>query len=277
MTTIEVVALQMSARPGDIAGNVERFARLTRQYGEGADLIVAPELMSSGYDLDLLAERGKELAEPLDGPTVSVAQELAAETRATVVFGLLEADGQTLYDTAVVVAPEGTVTPYRKTHLYPTEVGLFAAGEELLVTPSAGARLGVMICFEHAFPDVATTLALREAEILVIPSAVPIGYEYLLTLRTRARAQDNQVFAVGCNLTGGGFCGHSLVVDPRGEVLASAGTEETALRATLNLAAIGNERQREPALRMRRPDLYGDTRLTGTHPGGGGSETRSNP
>jgi predicted amidohydrolase len=111
----------------------------------------------------------------------------------------------------------------------------------------------MMICFEHAFPDVATALALRGAQVLVIPSAVPFGYEHRLTLRTRARAQDNQVFAVGCNLAGDGFCGRSLVADPRGEVLAEAGTEETVLRAAI-------EREREPALRLRRPDLYGHGR-----------------
>ena len=87
---------------------------------------------------------------------------------------------------------------------------------------------------------------------------MPFGYEHLLTLRTRARAQDNQMFAVGCNLAGDGFCGRSLVADPRGEVLAEAGTEETVLRAVLDLAAI--EREREPALRLRRPDLYGHGR-----------------
>ena len=76
------------------------------------------------------------------------------------------------------------------------------AGTELVVAPTPAGRLGMMICFEHAFPDVATALALRGAQILVIPSAVPFGYEHLLTLRTRARAQDNQVFAVGSNLAG---------------------------------------------------------------------------
>lgn len=67
---------------------------------------------------------------------------------------------------------------------------------------------------------------------------MPFGYEHLLSLRTRARAQDNQVFAVGCNLAGNGFCGRSLVADPRGDVLAEAGTEETVSRATLDLTAI---------------------------------------
>ena len=245
--------LQMAARPGDLPANVDRLAELARKHAAGAELVVAPELVTSGYDL--------ELAEPLDGPTAARVSELATEVGATLVFGMLERDGDALYDTAVVAAPDGQLVPYRKSHLYPTESELFAAGTELVVAPTPAGRLGMMICFEHAFPDVATALALRGAQILVIPSAVPFGYEHLLTLRTRARAQDNQVFAVGCNLAGNGFCGRSLVADPRGEVLAEAGTEEAVVRATLDLAAIEREREREPALRLRQPDLYRHGRL----------------
>ena len=248
--------LQMAAPPGDLAANVDRLAELVRKHAGEGELVVAPELVTSGYDLEVLARRGQELAEPLDGPIAARMSELATQTGATLVLGLLERDGDALYDTVVTVAPDGHVTPYRKSHLYPTESALFAAGTELVVAPTPAGRLGMMICFEHAFPDVATTLALRGAQILVIPSAVPVGYEHLLTLRTRARAQDNQVFAVGCNLVGNGFCGRSLVADPRGDVLAEAGTEETVLRATLDLAAIDRERKREPALRLRQPDLY---------------------
>jgi predicted amidohydrolase len=260
-SAIEVVVLQMAAHAGDRPANVDRLDELVRKHAEGAELVVAPELVTSGYDLDVLARRGRELAEPLDGPTAARVSELATETGATLVFGMLERDGDVLYDTAVVAAPGGQLVPYRKSHLYPTESALFAAGTELVVAPTPAGRLGMMICFEHAFPDVATALALRGAQILVIPSAVPFGYEHLLTLRTRARAQDNQVFAVGCNLAGNGFCGRSLVADPRGEVLAEAGTEETVVRATLDLAAIEREREREPALRLRQPELYRRGRL----------------
>jgi predicted amidohydrolase len=260
-SAIEVVVLQMAAHTGELSANVDRLAELVCRHADGAELVVAPELVTSGYDLDVLARRGRELAEPLDGPTAARVSELAAQTGATLVFGMLERDGDVLYDTAVVAAPDGHLVPYRKSHLYPTESELFAAGTELVVAPTPAGRLGMMICFEHAFPDVATALALRGAQILVIPSAVPFGYEHLLTLRTRARAQDNQVFAVGCNLAGNGFCGRSLVADPRGEVLAEAGTEETVVRAVLDLAAIERERQREPALRLRQPDLYRHGRL----------------
>jgi predicted amidohydrolase len=261
---VDVAAIQLAAVPGEPERNRARLCALARERAAGADLIVAPELAVSGYDLELIATR-PELAEPLDGPTVTSAVELAAELAATVVVGLLERDGHLVYDSAVVVDRDGAVATYRKTHLYPPETAHFAAGDELMVVPTAAARLGLMICFEHAFPEIATALALRDAQIIAIPSAVPTGYEHLMDLRTRARAQDNQQFAVACNLAGGAFCGRSLIAGPDGAVLAAAGTEETVIRATLDLGAIERERRQEPALELRRPELYAprDARLRG--------------
>ncbi|PIB03632.1 hypothetical protein B1C81_36540 [Streptomyces sp. HG99] len=239
-----------------MAGNVEHLLAALRKHGAGSDLVVTPELVTTGYDLAMFDERGAELAEPLDGPTVTAVAEAAAELGTTVVLGILERDGDVIYDTAAVVLPDRSVYPFRKTHLYPDELTRFSAGQDLITVDTPAGRLGPLICFEHAFPELATTLALAGTQTLVIPSAVPIGYEYLLTLRTRARAQDNQMFAVGCNLTGGGFSGHSLIVDPSGEVLASAGAEEAVLRARLDLGVISRERNQEPALGMRQVDLY---------------------
>ena len=265
--TLDVAALQLAADVGRPRRNLDRVVAAARA-AAGADLIVTPELVTTGYDLAVIRERGHELAEPADGPAVTLTAELAAELDATIVLGLLERDGDVLYDTAAVVTPSGAVSLFRKTHLYPAEVGLFTAGEELITVDTPVARLGPLICFEHAFPELATTLALAGAQVLVIPSAVPVGYEYLLELRTRARAQDNQVFAVGCNLTavgcnltGGGFCGRSLIAGPRGEVLARGSTAEETVRARLDLSAIARERAQEPALRLRRPALYAPDRV----------------
>jgi predicted amidohydrolase len=255
MSTVEAVVLQLVADPGQRDANLDRFARAVTGC-EGADLIVTGELVNSGYDLEVIDRQADRLAESLDGPTVTVTKTLAAETGATIVVGLLERQEDRLYDSAVVVAPDAHVVAYRKSHLYPPERSRFAAGDELLQLATPAGRLGVMICFEHAFPEIATALALDGAEILAIPSAVPFGYEHLLTLRSRARAQDNQLFVVAANLAGNGFCGGSLIVDPRGDVLAQAGTGEETIRARLDLAAIEREREREPALRLRRPALY---------------------
>lgn len=222
-----------------------------------ADLVVAPELVFSGYDLTMIDERADALAEPMDGPSVSMMLEVAAERGMTIVAGILErASNGTLFDTVVIVTPNGEPTPYRKSHLFPAELKRFAAGDELVTVPTPAGILGPQICFEHAFPIISTTLANDGAEIIVIPSAVPDGFEYLLTLRSRARAQDNQVFVVAANQTGNGFSGHSLIVDPLGRVLAAAGREDAILTADLDLGLIQSEREQEPALGLARPELY---------------------
>jgi predicted amidohydrolase len=257
-TVVEVAALQLTAKPGAIERNLARFAQLAREQAVGCDLIVAPELLAAGYDLELLAADGAALAEPLDGPTVELTASLSAELGATIAVGLVERAGDSLYDTVAVVDPTGAVSSYRKTHLYPPELAHFASGDSLTTVPTPAGRVGLMICFEHAFPEVATALALSGAQILAIPSAVPYGYEHLLVLRTRARAQDNQLFAIASNLAGDAFCGGSLIVDPRGDVLARAGTHDEVIRARIDLDEIEREREREPALGLRRPELYGD-------------------
>jgi predicted amidohydrolase len=252
----EVAALQIAAVPGAVERNLARLAAVAREQAAGAELIVAPELVAAGYDLAHLSANERALAESLEGPTVTATAALAAELGATIVVGLLERDADALYDTAAVVAPDGAVSSYRKTHLYPPERAHFAPGDRLVTVSTGAGEVAPMICFEHAFPEIATALALAGAQILAIPSAVPYGYEYLLTLRTRARAQDNQLFAVAANLAGETFCGGSLIVDPRGEVLAAAGAGDEAARATIDLGAIEREREREPALALRRPELY---------------------
>lgn len=254
---VVAVALQSVATFGDVEGNRARLADAVLALEGDVDLVVTPELAVTGYDLEGLAARGEDLAEPLDGPSMELAADLARRRGCTLVVGLLErGEGGVLYDSAIVARPDGTVVPYRKTHLYPPERARFAAGDKLCVADTPAGHLGLLICFEHAFPELATALALQGAEVLAIPSAVPDGYEHLLPVRNRARAQDNQVFVVACNLAGNGFCGRSLIVDPRGEVLARAGTGPASLRATLDLDVIAREREREPALRLRRPELY---------------------
>lgn len=252
---ITVAALQLAARPGDVDTNLARLEAVLAALGPGTDLAVAPELYTTGYDLELLATEGVRLGEGANGPSVARLVAMAGRAGLTLVAGFLEAEDGELFDSVVAVGAGTEPTVYRKTHLYPPEQPLFAPGSELVVADSGAARLGMMICFEHAFPEIATTLALAGSDLLVIPSAVPRGYEHVLSLRTRARAQDNQLFAIGANMSAP-FCGRSLIVDPRGNVVAEAGTGEETIVAVLDLEAAAAERAREPALDLRRPELY---------------------
>lgn len=257
-----VAAVQSAPILGAVSHNVGQAIHHISELRGRADIVAFPELFTTGYNRELLSHA--ELAEPLDdSPTVSRLSAAAAGARVAVTGTLLERDGAAVYDTAIVIDSDGRlVGRYRKTHLYPAEQPYFSQGEGLLVTPVAdGLNLGLAICFEHAFPEIFTELALLGANLIAIPSAVPVGFGYLLELRTRARAQDNQLFVVASNLVGFDgqtqWCGGSAIIGPRGEVLAVADAgSEAVLIADLDLDEIRRERQQEPVLLSRRPELY---------------------
>jgi predicted amidohydrolase len=258
-----VAVEQTAPRLAAVDSNVAEAVRRIDGLADRADLVVFPELFTTGYQR--LGMDHARLAEPIpDGPTVQRLATAARRARVAVVGTMLERAGDAIYDTAVLIERDGNLRArYRKTHLYPAERACFQAGDELVVAASdTGLRVGIAICFEHAFPELFTTLALAGATLIVIPSAVPVGFEYLLDLRTRARAQDNQVFVAASNLVGfdghNKWCGRSAIVDPRGHVIAQAGaTEAMEIIAELDLTAIDAERQQEQSLAYRRPDLYG--------------------
>ncbi len=261
-----VAVAQTSPRPGDVPANVRRAEEIVAALAGTADLVVFPELFTTGYDLTNLALA--EFAEPIPhGPTIRRLGRAAADADMILVGSIIEVDAGRLFDTAVVIDRSGEVVGrYRKSHLYPAERDHFEAGERLTVTNVDGLRLGLAICFEHAFPEIFAELALAGAQIVAIPSAVPRGYEYLLELRTRARAQDNQLFVAASNLAGDdghtAWCGRSLIVDPQGTILASAGPDDEAvITAELDLRLIERERAQEPIWANRRPQLYPRLRL----------------
>lgn len=269
---VRIALVQMSSVVGDPAANVDRAAALLDEAAGTADIACLPELFSTGYDLDALGDSLFDLAEPVPagpgdpaGPTVVRLRDLAASLNTAIIAGIAERDAAVtglLYDSVVLVDRRGGVVGrYRKTHLYPAEHRFFRAGDELPVFDIDGLRTGIAICFEHAFPPIFSTLALAGAQIIFNPSAVPVGFDHLQDLRTRARAQDNQLFVAAVNRVGaeGGviYCGGSQVADPRGDVVVRAPVDRPAVEvAELDLSAIRHQRLQEPILRTLRPDLY---------------------
>jgi predicted amidohydrolase len=117
--------------------------------------------------------------------------------------------------------------------------------------------MGMLICFDLAFPEAARVLALAGAEVILAPSAVPTDFKTYSERRVIARALDNQCFIVYCNLGGEGFGGNSLVVDPRGEVLARCGPDQQLAFCTIDLDTITDWQGEERIFSERRPELYG--------------------
>lgn len=260
---LTVAVLQTAPGVGKVAENVGEAERRIAALAGRAELVLFPELFTTGYRRHGMDHAA--LAEPVPGgPSLGRLARAARGAGLAVAGTLLERDGEQVYDTAILIGSDGElVAKYRKTHLYPAELPYFSPGDELVVAhlSSDSVPVGLAICFEHAFPEIFTALALRGAGLILIPSAVPHGFEYLLDLRTRARAQDNQVYVAAANLVGFDgethWCGGSAIVDPRGEMIAQAGGDaESEILATIDPRLIERERQQEPALERRRPELY---------------------
>ena len=262
---IAIGLVQMTCALGDKPANLERAEHLLSEFAGRVRIACLPEMFEVGYDLQGLGPALFELAEPVPGPISQHLTQLARKLGLAIVAGVTERDPDVeglLYDTTVLVDRNGElVGRYRKSHLHPSEHGFFRPGDELPVFELEGLRVGIAICFEHAFPQIFTTLARRGAALVINPSAVPVGFGHLQDVRTRARAQDNQIFVAAVNHVGTEgvvtYCGRSQVAGPGGEVVAMApDAAQAAVVAELDLAMIRQQRRQEPTFRALRPELY---------------------
>jgi predicted amidohydrolase len=256
--------LQMNPELGRVDRNLTRIKRLID--GVQADLLVLPEMCTTGY-LFLTRDELAEVAEPVvGGRTTTFFQELAAKTDIHLVFGMVEQANRKLYNASVVVDPSGKVhTTYRKVQLFLNEKDLFAPGDRRPFVHTVGdAKIGQMICFDWIFPEIARCLALKGADIICHSANLILPYAQKASV---TRAIENRVFFIISNRVGreerGGqrleFTGQSQIVDPKGNVLVrSDGVSEEVrvVRADLALARDKLVTPRNHILNDRRPEMY---------------------
>jgi predicted amidohydrolase len=269
--TMRAAAVQMNANE-DLERNRSTADRLVREAaGRGAELVVLPEKWNVLGAADALAAA----AQPLDGEVVTWARELSGELGIDLIAGsIIEAavGQERTFNTSVHTTPAGGLRAvYRKLHMFDVEVDghLYnesareQPGEEIVVTELAsGVELGMSICYDVRFPELYRELSARGAEIITIPAAFTLAttrdhWEVLV----RARAIENQCFAVAANQIGTHPGGHrsggrSMIVDPWGLVLACATDTEAVIVADLDFRILADVRRRIPALRHRRPEVY---------------------
>lgn len=238
---MQAAFLQFNPSYLDVTGNLDRAEALLQD--ADADLIVLPELFTSGYFFQSTEHVAQVAEEIPEGRSTERLETWARATGATLVAGLAERAGDQFFNSAVVVAPEGYMGTYRKVHLYYEEKKHFAPGDlgfpVFDVTDREGRdyRLGVMVCFDWFFPESARSLALRGADVIAHPSnlvrpncprAMPI------------RALENHVFTVTANRYGEEsdgqetltFIGQSEICSPEGEILLRADREGDLLGTT---------------------------------------------
>lgn len=257
--------LQTHPAFGDVEGNLKHVETLLDE--AKADLWVLPEFFATGYQFASEKEI-RSLSEPVpDGPTTQALIAIASERACYIVAGLPERNGETVYNTAVLVGPEGLLARYHKLHLFSEEKRWFAPGElPFPVVDIGSCKIGMMICFDHFFPESARTLALNGAEIIAHPSNLVMPVYAQLTMRTRAL--ENGVFTVTANRVGTEsripgktlrYTGESQIVSPRGEILARSPAEGEDIQVVAIDPADARDKALNPfndRVADRRPDYY---------------------
>jgi predicted amidohydrolase len=259
---MKVGVVQLHPAFGDVEGNLEKV--MERVSSEDAELFVLPELVLSGYVFEsreeaasLAQEAGSSVFEPLS--------ELAARKGASIVIGFAELCGDLLYNSSMLLTSEGGRSVYRKIQLFCDERSIFEPGDSPPhVVEVDGVRLGMMVCFDWIFPEVARTLALSGADILCHSANLVLPYcqDAMVT-----RCIENRVFALTANRVGteerGGssftFTGRSQIVAPNGKILARAEVEgERVLVAEIDPSMARNKSVTDvnDVFSDRRPELY---------------------
>lgn len=264
------VALLQTPVVFDKAQNVKNAcARVREAAREGARLVVLPEMFCCPYSTQYFAH----YAEPAGGPVWQEMSRCAAQNEVCLVAGSMpELENGRVYNTAFVFGPDGKqLARHRKMHLFDVEFDggqhfresdTFTPGEEVTVFDFEGITFGLCICFDFRFPELSRLMALRGAQVTIVPAAFnmttgPLHWETMF----RQRATDDQCYTIGvapARDEQGVYVSYanSLVCDPMGRVLTRAGAEPCTLYAQLDPAEVDSARRQLPLLSARRWDLY---------------------
>jgi predicted amidohydrolase len=269
--TIRVAAVQMTSSDDKPDNITQAIALIERAAEAGATLVALPEVWTYLGDMAGVPDA----AEPIPGPTIERLAERARRHRIYLHAGSIQElsrDGSRLSNTTVVLDPDGEIIgKYRKLHMFDVvldgvatyqESATITPGDEIVLVTIDGVTVGLSICYDLRFPELFRILALRGAEVIVLPAAFTMttGKDHWEIL-IRARAIENGVFMVAPAQVGqhppGNWCyGRSMIVDPWGTVLATAPDVETVVRADLELARLRQVRRQIPSLANRRAESY---------------------
>jgi predicted amidohydrolase len=283
---VRIAVAQYAPHVGDVDGN--RLAAVewaTRAADERVDLLVLPELASSGYVFESEAEAART-AEDAGGRMVAALSEVCAAAAMHCVVGVNEREGNARHNSAVLLGPDGTLATYRKLHLFHDEQSWFQPGAELPVVDLPFGRVGMVICYDLWFPEAVRHLALAGAEVVAVPTNWvasfrrqvydAAGYCQGDIVAMASAAQNGLVMAcadrVGVEREVR-FLGCSVIVGADGWPAAGpAGPEEeTLLVADVDLDTVARSRRRTPRNHLiddRRPDSYNAVVVTPPHPSG---------
>ena len=244
---IKLALAQISSKRESKTENLLKIEKLTlKAKQQGADLIIFPEMSLTGY---VLLDQVYELAETIPGPSTQKIEALAKKTGMHIVFGMPELSEKTqatVFNTAVLVGPQGLIGKYRKmylpTHSVFEEKRYFRPGYEPAAFQTDLGNIGLSICYDVFFPEVFRLARLKGAQLIICISASPAVRRGYFEILTSARALENTAFLAYVNLAGVEdglqFWGGSRLVGPTGDVLLRQSTMKRILWSAKWILAI---------------------------------------
>jgi len=261
---MKVAVAQISCSLGDPEANLSKVRNFSQRSKEaGAELIVFPEMSDTGYSMPVVQKHASHWKTGF----VPGLQEIARKLSIAIVSGVSERDGFSIYNSQVFVDAKGDiVAKYRKTHLYAVapveEHTCFAPGNSFVSFKLGGLQFGFSICYDLRFPEMYRKMATEQnVAAFLISSAWPFPRDKHFRVLAQARAIENQSYVIASNRVGKDedlwFCGNSVIIDPRGVVIAAASADrEELIYADLSHELVRSVRCRVESFSHRRPDLY---------------------
>ncbi|XP_040067598.1 omega-amidase NIT2-like [Ixodes scapularis] len=269
MNKFRLALLQLSLTP-NISKNLERASEQIREaVSAGAKIVCLPEYFNFPYDPKHIAK----YAEPIPGRTSEMLSRWASDNQVYLIGGTLsEREDDKLYSTCLVCGPDGSqLAKHRKVHLYSTNVpskvvfneeDFLTPGDKVTTFDTPFCKVGIAVCYDIAFPTFAELYERLGCKLLVYPGAFnmyngPLYWELL----SRARAADNQVYVASVSPSRDKAAyyvhwGHSMLVDPTGKVVRSAGADEEIVLADVDIDYLDSVRDQMSRTKHRRNDLY---------------------
>jgi N-carbamoylputrescine amidase len=268
---VKAAAVQFEPKIGETASNQEKLLSLIKKaFDQGAHLVVAPEMANTGYMFES-KEEAYQLAELVPGgPMVQALENTAAEHEGYIVSGMMEREGDKLYNTAVLVGPEGFIGKYRKTHLWDVDKSIYEPGDiGFPVFDLPFARIGICICYDQMFPEVSRIFAMQDVDIICSPTnwvvipGLATPEDPTWAYNVRAQSQCSSIYMVCAdrigNERGVTFGGSSCITGLMGFLGGPAsGDKEEIITADLDIAG-GRVKMLSAVnhlLNDRRTDLY---------------------
>jgi predicted amidohydrolase len=255
---IKAAAIQFRITPGEIEKNFSYVAtELEKLALQNVRLVVLPEMWGTGFDykqLDILAEQTGNIVERL-----SI---LSKQYNMVIVGSLPEPHNGKVCNTSYLLDSGELKGKYRKIHLFSLmrEDRYFDSGNQRVIVETSIGKVGLIICYDLRFPELVRSLALDGADIITVPGEWPRPREDHWRTLLRARAIENQLFVVAANCSGQigkfDFPGMSMIIDPKGNILAEADDEERTITAEIDFNDIKEWREKIPCFNDRRPDCY---------------------